>query len=77
MCSSHFIISEVINSSNWQYFCIKALCQVPHIKHTKGNGQNSGGREALKSRGKGTRREALLGESRSSGTKGSHPGQKS
>ena len=29
-------------------------------KHTKGNGQNSGGKEALKSRGKGTRREALL-----------------
>ena len=34
---------------------------VPHRKHTKGNGQNSGGREALKSRDKGTRREALLG----------------
>ena len=61
MCSSYFIISELINSSNWQCFCIKALYQVPHIKHTKGNGQNSGGREALKSRGKGTRREALLG----------------
>ena len=27
----------------------------------KGNGQNSGGGEALNSRGKGTRREALLG----------------
>ena len=38
-----------------------ALCQVPHRKHTKSNAQNSGGREALKSRGKGTRREALLG----------------
>ena len=51
----------LINSSNWQCFRIKVLCQVPHRKHTKGNGQNSGGREALKSRGKGTRREALLG----------------
>ena len=37
------------------------LMSVPHRKHTKGNGQNSGGREALKSRDKGTRREALLG----------------
>ena len=60
-CSYYFLIIELINSSNWQCFCIKALCQVPHRKHTIGNGQNSGGREALKSRGKGTRREALLG----------------
>ena len=37
------------------------LMSVPHRKHTKGNGQSSGGREALKSRDKGTRREALLG----------------
>ena len=65
----------LINSSNWQCFRIKALCQVLHRKHTKGYGQNSGGREALKSRGKGTRREALLGETKSSGTGGSHPGQ--
>ena len=42
-------------------FCTKAQCLAPHRKHTKGNGQNSGGRKALKSRGKGTRREALLG----------------
>ena len=50
------------NTANyWQCFCINALCRVPHRKHTKGNGQNSGGREALKSRDKGTRREALLG----------------
>ena len=60
-CSYYFLISELINSSNWQCFCIKALCQVLHRKHTIGNGQNSGGREALKSKGKGTRREALLG----------------
>ena len=51
----------LIKSSNWQCFRTKALCQVPHRKHTKGNAQNSGGRETLKSRGKGTRREALLG----------------
>ena len=37
------------------------LMSVPHRKHTKGNGQNSGGREALKSRDKGTRREPLPG----------------
>ena len=67
----------LINSSNWQCFRIKALRQVPHKKHTKGNGQNSGGREALKSRAKGTRREASWGETSSSGTGGSHPGQKS
>lgn len=60
-CSYYFLISELIVSSNWQCFCIKALCQVPHRKHTIGNGQNSGGREVLKSRGKGTRKEALLG----------------
>ena len=30
-------------------------------KTQKSNRQNSGGREVLKSRGKGTRREALLG----------------
>ena len=76
-CSYYFLISELINSSNLQCFCIKALCQVPYRKHTIGNGQNSGGREALKSRGKGTRREALLGETRLSGTGGSHPGQES
>ena len=51
----------LINSPNWQCFRIKVLCQVLHRKHTKGNGQNSGGREALNSRGKGTRKEALLG----------------
>ena len=51
----------LINCSNWQCFRIKALCQVPHRKHTKGNGQNCGGREALKPRGKGTRKDALLG----------------
>ena len=53
------------------------LMSVPRRKHTKGNEQNSGGREALESRDKGTRREALLGETRSSGTGGSHPGQES
>ena len=29
----------LINSSNWQWFRIKALCQVPHRKHTKNNGK--------------------------------------
>ena len=49
------------NSSNWQCFSHKCFMSVPHRKHTKGNGQNSGGREALKSRDKRTRREVLLG----------------
>ena len=51
----------LINSSNWQCFSHKCFMSIPHWKHTKGNGQNSGGREALKSRDKRTRREALLG----------------
>ena len=59
-CILLFKFAYLISSSNWQCFRIKALCQVPLRKHTKGNGQNSGGREALKSRGKGTTREALL-----------------
>ena len=54
-CSYYFLISELIISSNWQCFCIKALCQVPYRKHAIGNGQNSGGREVLKSRGKGNK----------------------
>ena len=40
-----------------------------HRKNAESNGKNSGGRELLKSMGKGTRREALLGI-RSSGTRG-------
>ena len=43
------------------FFLINALCRAPDRKHTKGNGQNSGDREALRSRDKGTRREALQG----------------
>ena len=50
---------------------------VPHRKHTKGNGQNSGGREALKSRDRGPGEKPSWGETRSSGTGGSHPGQES
>ena len=42
-------------------FLHKCFMSVLHRKHAKGNGQNSGGREVLKSRDKGTRREALLG----------------
>ena len=29
----------LIKSSHWQCFCKKALCRVPHRKHTKGNGK--------------------------------------
>ena len=53
---------KLINSSDWWWFCIEVLCRGSHRKYTKGNGwATSGGREALNSRGKGTRREALLG----------------
>jgi len=47
------------------------FCVVYPVENSKeSNGQNIGGREALKSRGKWTRREALPpgGETRSSGT---------
>ena len=70
-------ISFLINSSNWQLFRIKVLCQVPHREHTESNGKNSCGREVLKSRGKGTRREALPEGDKSCGTGGSPPGQES
>ena len=72
-CILLFKFAYLISSSNWQCFRIKALCQVPHRKHTKGNGQNSGGREALKSRGKGTTREALLEGDKIEWYRGSHP----
>ena len=66
-----------INSSNWRCFRIKALCQVLHRKHTKGNGQNSVCREALNVGVRGPGEKTSLGETRSSGTGGSHPGQES
>ena len=64
----------LINSSNLQ-----VLCQI-YTEKTKRNGHNSGGSEALKYRGKGTRREAIMGGggvTRSTGTGGSHPGLES
>ena len=67
----------LINSSNLQ-----VLCQI-YTEKTKRNGHNSGGSEALKYRGKGTRREQERshhgggGVTRSTGTGGSHPGLES
>lgn len=53
---------ELINSSNWQWVSIEALNGGSHRKYTNGNGQLLvASREALNSRGKGTRREAFLG----------------
>ena len=46
--------------SSWQWLRIKVLHVDAHRKH-KSNWENSVGREALNYRGKGTRREALLG----------------
>lgn len=40
---------------------IKVLFPISHRKHTKSKGQHFGGREELNSRGKGTRREPLVG----------------
>ena len=67
----------IINSSNWQWFRIKVLFKIPHRKHTKSDWHYSGGREALKSRGKGTRREALLRGDKIEWYRGSHSGQES
>ena len=45
--------------------------------HKKTNGKNTGGREALKSKGKGNRKKPSRGRQESSGTRGSHPGRES
>ena len=52
---------------------IKVLRHTGNTQET--NGQNSGDREALKSRGKGTRKEALLEVDEIEWYGGSHPGQ--
>ena len=50
-----------------------SACRYTQKTH-KSNWQNSGGRETLNYKGKGTSREALLwGETRLSDTRGSHP----
>ena len=33
------IISQLINSSNWPWFCVEVLSKGSHRKYTKGNGQ--------------------------------------
>ena len=66
-----------INSSNW--WMVLHCSSMPYTKWKtqERNQQNVDGMEALKSRGKGTRREALLWETRSSGAGESQPGQES
>ena len=68
---------QLKNSSHWQSFCKKAICRVPHRKHTKGNGKIlvAGKRLNLGVRGPGEK--PSWGETRSSDTGGSHPGQES
>ena len=58
-------------------FLQKAICRVPHREHKKGNGKIlvAGKRLNLGVRGPGE--EPSWGETRSSGTGGSHPGQES
>ena len=77
-CILLFKFAYLISSSNWQCFRIKALCQVPHRKRTKGNGQILvvGKRLNLGVRGPGEKSGAWR-ETRSSGTGDSHPGQES
>ena len=67
----------LINSSNWQCFRIKALCRVPHRKHTKGNRQILVVGKRLKLGVRGPEEKPTWRETRSSGTGGSHPGQES
>ena len=58
----NIFLPVLINSSNWQCFLHKMLYVGYHTENTQRvMGKNSGGKEALQSRDKGTRREALLG----------------
>ena len=69
-----FIKNALINSSNWQLFRIKVLYQVPQRKHKKywlvaGKRLNLGVRGPVE--------KPSWGETRSSGTRGSHRGEES
>ena len=69
--------SVLISSSHWQCFCKKAICRVPHREHTKGNGKILVAGKHLNLGVRGPGEEPSWGETRSSGTGGSHPGQES
>ena len=58
-------------------FCKRALCWVPHRKHTKGNGKILVAGKHLNLGVRGPGEKPSWGETRSSGTGGSHPGQES
>ena len=71
----NLIKETVINSSNWRCFCIEGLTRGSHRKYTKGNGQLlvAGRHLILGVRGPGEK--PSWGETWSSDTRGSHPGQ--
>ena len=75
--ASLMVDDTLINSSNWQCFRIKVLCLVPHRNTQKVMCRIlvAGKRLNLGVRGPGEK--PSLGETRSSGTGGSHPGQES
>ena len=63
-----------INSSNWWMVLHRSSMPYTKWKTQERNGQNIDGMDALKSRGKGARREALLGGNKIKCTGGSQPG---
>ena len=65
------------SSSHWQCFCKKAICRLPHRKHTKGNGKILVAGKCLNLGVRGPGEKPSWGETRSSGTRGSHPRQES
>ena len=58
-------------------FLQKAIYQVPHRKHTKGNGKILVAGKCLNLGVRGPGEKPSLEETRLSGTGGSHPGQES
>ena len=72
-----FIKNALINSSNWQLFRIKVLYQVPHRKHTKSVGKILVVGKRLNLGVRGPVEKPSWGKTKSSGTGGSHPGEKS
>lgn len=64
-----------INSSNWWMVLHRSSMHNTKWKTQERNGQNIDGMDALKSRGKGARREALRGGNKIKCTGGSQPGR--
>ena len=71
----NLIEETIINSSNWQCFCIEVLGWGSHRKYAKGNGQFLAAGKCLTLGVRGPWEKSSWGETWSSDTGGSHPGQ--